>query len=159
MHLKAQLYGGGQERNFRSRTENTLGIFDFAFAVKENGNVLENFEHALQLKNIFLSEVDKYVYQVSSSNASPYIVSISIPGIKAEIMQRLLVDEGYLVGTGSACSSKLGNSRIITNCSLDNRISMGVLRISFAFTTTIDEVIGCANAIKRCAERLKVIKK
>ena len=159
LHLKAQLYGGGQERNFRSGTENTFGIFDFAFAVKENSSVEQNFAHAKHLKESLLNELGELVYQVSTNNSSPFIVSISIPGIKAEIMQRLLADEGYLVGTGSACSAKLGTSRIISNCNLNKHVSEGVLRISFGFTTTVDEVIGCASAIKKCAERLKVIKK
>lgn len=159
LHLKAQLFGGGQEHNYRSGTENTFGIFNFGFAICENANIEQNFKNAQVLKDAFLNELQGVVQLVSSTNSSPYIVSISLVGIKAEIMQRLLADEGYLVGTGSACSSKLGTSRIISNCNLDKRVSEGVLRISFGFTTTIDEVIGCANAIKKCAERLKVIKK
>ncbi len=159
LHLKPLLYGGGQERNYRSGTENTFGIFNFGFALSEIFDIQKNLEHAQQLKDTFLSELENVVYQVSSNNSSPYIVSISVIGIKAEIMQRLLADEGYLVGTGSACSAKLGTSRIISNCNLDKLISEGVLRISFSYSTTLEEVIGCANAIKRCAERLKVIKK
>jgi len=107
----------------------------------------------------FKEELASEVTVISSENASPYIVSFSIPGVKAEIMQRVLDDNGLLLGTGSACSSKLGVSRIISNCGLDKRVADGVLRASFIYSSTLEEVLLATEIIKKCAQKLKVVLK
>ncbi len=156
LNVKPLLHGGGQEKNVRSGTENTFGIFAFGEAVKNFNNVIDNYKKVSELKDLLKHELAQIVKFISGDNSSPYILTISLPGIKAEIMQRLLEEKGVLVGTGSACSSKLGTSRIITNCGLDKKVGEGVLRISFSFTTTKEEVYKCAEAIKDCSQRLKV---
>ena len=81
---------------------------------------------------------------------------MSLPGLKAEIMQRLLESEGVIVGTGSACSAKLGTSRIISNCGLDKKTGEGVLRVSFGFNTTQKEVEIFVDAIEKSANKLRM---
>jgi cysteine desulfurase len=157
--IKPLFYGGGQEKNFRSGTENTFGISVLGEVVKYYSNIEENFEHVKNLNRLFKDNLRDDIVVVSSENASPYIISFSIPGVKAEIMQRVLDDNGILVGTGSACSSKLGVSRIITNCGLDRKVADGVLRVSFIYGTTEEEVSTAVDAIKKCAQKLKVVLK
>lgn len=157
--LKPLFFGGGQEKNIRSGTENTLGIYALGAAIDVFNNVKDNFEHVKVLNMRFKQELNDEVTLISSENASPYIISFSIPGVKAEIMQRVLDDNGLLVGTGSACSSKLGVSRIISNCGLDKRVADGVLRASFIYSSTIDEVVEATQIIKKCAQKLKVVLK
>ena len=70
-------------------------------------------------------------------------------------MQRVLDDEGLIVGTGSACSSKIGVSRVISACVKDGKIAQGALRISLIFTTTEDEIVYCARKINECYLKLK----
>ena len=70
-------------------------------------------------------------------------------------MQRVLEDSGIVVGTGSACSSKLGTSRIISNLGIDKKTAEGVLRISLIYTTTKEEVVTGAEAIIECANQLR----
>lgn len=156
LRLKPIIFGGGQEKNIRSGTENTLGIFCFGNAVNKFSNVSENYNNALKLKELLCKELSNDVVFISDENASPYIVSFSLPGIKAEIMQRVLESNGVIVGTGSACSAKLGTSRIISNCGLDKKIGEGVLRISFIFNTNENDVIKSAQIIKSCAQKLRM---
>ncbi len=157
--LKPLFFGGGQEKNIRSGTENTLGIYALGFAIDAFKNVDVNFNHVKALNVRFKEELANEVTVISSENASPYIVSFSIPGVKAEIMQRVLDDNGLLLGTGSACSSKLGVSRIISNCGLDKRVADGVLRASFIYSSTLEEVLLATEIIKKCAQKLKVVLK
>ena len=159
LSIKPLLFGGGQEKNFRSGTENTFGICVLGEVVKKYSNIEQNLEHAKKLNDLFKDKLSNEVVFVSSENASPYIISFSIPGVKAEIMQRVLDDNGLLVGTGSACSSKLGVSRIISNCGLDRRVADGVLRVSFIYSTTEDEILTAVDLIKQCAQKLKVVLK
>lgn len=158
--LKPLIFGGGQEKKLRSGTENTLAIDVFLRAMNKYGNAEKNYENANNLKNAFLNrlapEIESgVIVPLSDENCSPYIVSISVKGVKAEIMQRVLDDEGVIVGTGSACSSKIGVSRVISACVSDKLIAEGALRISFSFDTSEAEVILAADKISACAKRLK----
>lgn len=155
VHIKSMIFGGGQEKNIRSGTENTFGIYAMGIAVKLFSNVEENYDKAIFLRNLFIDRISKHATIISGENSSPYIISISIPGVKAEIMQRVLEDSGIVVGTGSACSSKLGTSRIISNLGIDKKTAEGVLRISLIYTTTKEEVETGAEAIIECANQLR----
>lgn len=156
LNLNAQLFGGGQERGFRSGTENVFGIEVFKRAVKKYDNVAERFQAVTQLKRVFCENISNEVKFVSSNDASPYVISLSIPGIKAEILQRVLDDNGVLVGTGSACSAKIGTSRIINACGLEKRVAEGVIRVSFGFSTTQEEVLRATDIINDCIAKLRV---
>ena len=157
LHIKPLLFGGGQEKNMRSGTENTLGIFVFANAIAKYLNDLRaNFDKISKLNCVFRNELkDCAKFLVETSNVSPYIVSLSFPGIKAEILQRVLESNGVIVGTGSACSAKLGTSRIITNCGVDKVTGEGVIRVSFIYSTTEEDIIKGANVIRECAQKLR----
>ena len=109
----------------------------------------------LKLKKLFCDQLGDAVTLVSGENSSPYVVSFSVPGIKAEIMQRVLDDNGVLVSTGSACSSKIGTSRIITACGLEKRVAEGVLRASFIYNTSENDVLNATRIIKECIQRLR----
>ena len=158
--LKPLILGGGQEKKLRSGTENTLGIDVFLRAMNKFFNVEKSYENAKKLKAAFLNrlanEIESgVIIPLSDENCSPYILSISVKGVKAEIMQRVLDDEGVIVGTGSACSSKIGVSRVISACVSDKLIAEGALRISFSFDTSEAEVSLAADKISACAKRLK----
>lgn len=158
--LKPLIFGGGQEKKLRSGTENTLGIDVFLRAMNKFFNVEKNYENAKNLKAAFLNrladEIESgIIIPLSDENCSPYIVSISVKGVKAEIMQRVLDDEGVIVGTGSACSSKIGVSRVISACVSDKIVAEGALRISFSFDTAETDVILAADKISACAKKLK----
>ena len=115
LHIKPLIFGGGQEKGTRSGTENTLDIFVMQKACQLYSNVQANLKKVEQLKQAFISSIQEVATIISDENCSPYIVSFSIEGTKGEIMQRMLEDKNVIVGTGSACSSKLGTSRIISN--------------------------------------------
>lgn len=158
--LKPLIFGGGQEKKLRSGTENTLAIDVFSRAIDKYSCAKDNFEKAAALKSAFLSAVSDDINSgaitlISDETCSPFILSVSIKGVKAEIMQRVLDDEGVIVGTGSACSSKIGVSRVISACITDRAVTEGALRISFSFDTAMQEVLFGAQKISECAKKLK----
>lgn len=153
--VKPLIFGGGQEKKLRSGTENVFGIDVFSRAITKFSNVNDNYNKALSLKNAFLANLSGDFTIISSGECSPNIISISVPGVKAEIMQRVLDDEGVIVGTGSACSAKIGVSRVISACVSDKRIAEGTLRISTSFDTCESDVIAAAQKISICASKLK----
>lgn len=155
LSIKPLIFGGGQEKKLRSGTENVLGIDMFSRAIIKYSNVNDNYNKALALKNAFLSNLSGDFKIISDDECAPNIISFSVLGVKAEIMQRVLDDEGIIVGTGSACSSKIGISRVISACVNDKRVAEGALRVSTSFDTEESDVISAAKIISACANRLK----
>lgn len=143
LNIPAFILGGGQENGVRSGTENVLGLKLFADVYTERlENMKKNLEHVQSLKQIVIDNIDKTLFKVLSpiENASPYIVSVSALGLRGAVLQNMLDDEGIVVGTGSACSSKKPYSRIISSFTNDPKILNGVVRLSFAPYTTYEEV-------------------
>lgn len=154
--LKPLIIGGGQEDGLRSGTENVFGISVFERAViDKTTNFNEYYNRAVQLKNAFLSNISNEVKIISSENSSPYIISISAVGLKGEVLQHMLEDDGVIVGTGSACSSKRPHSRVLQSAGYDSQTLDGVIRISFGVDTTVSDVIFATQKINENVLKLK----
>lgn len=151
--LQAYLFGGGQEGDLRSGTENTFGIACFRFAAEEKLRTLgEDAERLLSYRELLAEGLDRALYtRISPADGSPYILTVSASGMRGEVLQRMLWDEGIAVGTGSACSSKNPHSRILESCGYDAKTLDGVLRVSFCAETTQEEVVRCAEAMNAVA--------
>ena len=156
VRLSPYIFGGGQENGLRSGTENTFAIKQFEFVAKKKFSSLkEDFERIRSYNLAVRQGLDKTIFRVlSSENASPYVLSISARGLRGEVLLHMLDDAGVMVGTGSACSSKNRYSRVILACGLDERSADGVLRISFAATTTLQETEQAIGIINSCAATL-----
>ena len=154
--LSPYIFGGGQENGLRSGTENTFAIKQFEFAAKKKFSSLKEDFKRIRSYNLAVRQgLDKTIFRVlSSENASPYILSVSARGLRGEVLLHMLDDAGVMVGTGSACSSKNRYSRVILACGLDERSADGVLRISFAATTTLQETEQAIGIINSCAASL-----
>ena len=149
--VSVRMHGGGQESGLRSGTENLAGIASFGKAAEEY--ITEKSERLDKIKELFgfakeiLSEKCPYVLINSPENGAEHILSISVPGIRSEIMLRFLSERGIFVSAGSACSSKNADNRVLTNFGLENRRADSTLRISFSKYNTKDEIQVLANAI------------
>ncbi|MBQ0017354.1 MAG: cysteine desulfurase [Clostridiales bacterium] len=144
--LKPQMIGGGQQNNLRSGTENISGILGLVKASEiANENLESNYEKAKLLKQTFIDylkdNLNGIEYEINSSeNASPYIISISFKNLKSEILMHLLEENGVIIGTGSACSSKKQENRVLSSMGKKPEFVKGNIRISFSANTTLDEV-------------------
>ena len=132
------LVGGGQEEGMRSSTENLVGAVAFAYAaqkvcaeIDQNYNIVSNLKNELVTK-LQVSEIGKYFKVNSANDSSPYILSVSFSRIKGEVLMRALENEGVLVSTGSACSSKKQGNRILDAMGVSKEDVVGSLRISFS---------------------------
>lgn len=152
------IFGGGQENNLRSGTENVAGIVGFGVAAK-NANALieDNFNKYVAFKTILKDTISNIVdnfIEISSNNSSPNIFSVAFKNIKSEVLMRFLEAEGFIVGNGSACSSKSKLNRISQAINLSQEYSEGIIRICFCKYNTEDEVIQLANSLASNVQRL-----
>ena len=136
--VDALLVGGGQEDNFRSSTENVGGAIAFAYSAQK---VLSDFENNVSkvtgLKKEFLeklqnSKIAKFLKVFSTDECAPHIISMSFIGIKGEVLMNALQQDGVLVSTGSACSSKKAGNRTLEAMSVKKDDIVGSVRVSFS---------------------------
>ena len=156
VHVRPLVFGGGQEKGLRSGTENLFAIKQFEFAAADKFADLEaDYRRIAELNRYFREHLRKDVFKIiSSPQASPYILSISAEGLRGEVLLHMLDDEGVIVGTGSACSSKNRYSRVILACGMREKDADGVLRLSFSSQNTEAEAEKAVEIINRCAMRL-----
>lgn len=154
--LLPYIFGGGQENGLRSGTENTFAIKQFEFAAqKKFASLKEDFSRIQGYNGKMRQGLDSSIFEIlSAEKASPYILSVSAKGLRGEVLLHMLDDAGLMVGTGSACSSKSRFSRVIMACGLDEKRADGVLRLSFASSTTDDEVDSAIEILNKTAAAL-----
>ncbi len=144
--VKPLIYGGGQQKGMRSGTENVPGVAALAEAATE---IYEDFdakiEHLYALKERFMEGVTKIdgvsINGKTGRDSAPQIVSVSIEGVRSEVMLHALEDRGIYVSAGSACSSnKPAVSATLTAIGLKKNLLDSTIRFSFCGNTTEEEI-------------------
>lgn len=140
--LVAPLFGSAQEKGLRPGTENVPGIAGFGLAAElMNKNRAENYARYQTLRTRLITNLQQNsdVCINSAPEAAPYIVNLSVAGIRSEVMIHYLEQFGVYVSSGSACA-KGARSHVLTAMKLSaDRIDSAV-RVSMTDTTTEAEI-------------------
>ncbi len=143
-------FGGGQEKGLRSGTENVPMIASLGAAVnKFCGNISERYKNAEDLKEKLCSKLLTIdgIYINSHEDASPYIINISVPGIRSEIMLHYLEEREIYVSSGSACS-KGAKSGVLKEFGIKDNFADSAIRISISHETTASELAALVSGIE-----------
>ena len=144
-------FGGGQERGFRSGTENVSAIIGMAEALVlvEKGREKESFR-LTQLRNYFAasivkgipgSEINGYLDTKCPSKRLPNNLNIFIPGIDNEQLVIELDAVDVAVSMGSACdSNETTGSHVIFALYHDPKRNKGSIRFTLGKSTTKKDV-------------------
>jgi len=144
--VKPLIHGGGQQKGMRSGTENVPAIAGLAVAAEEMyQNLEENRNHLFALRDYFIEEVEKLdgvsVNGKKDHDSAPHIVSVSIQGVRAEVILHTLEDRNIYVSAGSACSSnKPAISSTLQSIGLKKDLLDSTVRFSFSIHTTKEEL-------------------
>lgn len=136
--------GGGHEYGYRSGTN------DLAAAVVSNF-VLKRALKDVMDKRIQVAELARKLYEYFSSKKddvainslieNPYIINISLLRKKASVFAEFLSNNGIMVSTHSACSSRVDSgSPTLKAMGKNDVICKNAIRISLSTTNTIEEV-------------------
>lgn len=171
VRLNPIVFGGGQQNGLRSGTENMPGIAGMAkaadtvcsklkddadklYALKERlikgalkleGVQVNGVELSDELKSALaagnINETASEELKAAIAKTAPHIVSLSFPGIRAEVMLHTLENDGIYVSAGSACSThKPEPSATLKAIGLDKSLLDCTLRFSMSVFTTEDEI-------------------
>ena len=140
------MYGGGQQKGMRSGTENVPGIAGLAKAAElMYENLDTDMERLYSLRERFIEGVSKIedvkVNGCQGEKSAAHIVSLSVRGIRSEVLLHALEDRGIYVSAGSACASnKPQTSATLKAIGLERDLLDSTIRFSFSIFTTEEEI-------------------
>lgn len=154
-------YGGGQQKNIRSGTENVPGIAGLGLASKMIYRDLD-MKVALmrELKAHFLKGLEKLedttVHGVTDENSAPHIISVGIAGVRSEVLLHALEDKGIYVSSGSACASNHpAISGVLKGIGAASEYLDATIRISMSEFTTKEEIDYTLETLYNCVSMLR----
>lgn len=138
--IRSVAVGGGQEKDIRPGTEPMPAIAGF-FGALEELKIEESLLKLTQNRDYLVAELNKRedVTINSPSDALPYIVNLSLKGLRSETVLNFLSDMEIYVSSGSACS-KGHKSPVLTAMGLDNDIIDSSIRVSMSRFTTKEQL-------------------
>lgn len=139
--IAPHLVGGGQEFGYRSGTvavPQAVALAKAARLAVENLQInMEKYTRWQKEIRTFLTSFGEDIHLLSTEQGAPYITSMSVRGLKGEVLINALQKQGIIVSTSSACSSKqTKTSHVVEAINTPPNFKKGVLRISFGMQTT-----------------------
>lgn len=156
LKIPAMILGGGQENGLRSGTEATAQLAAFAAAAQAGRESLErDLAHMADLKAYAARTLQERVpgLILIGAGTAPHILPISMPGYKSEVVLRFLSDRGVYVSSGSACH-KGKPSHVYAALGLPKKVLDGVLRVSFSYDTTREDIDALAEGLAQAQKSL-----
>ena len=148
-------HGGAHENGIRPGTHALPAIAAFGEAARLALPAVEaNFEHVAGLRDYAISLLQSFGVQIiSTAGASPYILSISLPGFRAETLMNALEQDDICVARSSACK-KGARSHVLEAMGLHPEVIDGALRLSFSHETTSGELVVFAESLEKISKTL-----
>ena len=149
------LYGGEQQKKLRPGTESAPLIAAFGAAAKE-ADIAANHAIIQELNAYACERLNQFdgVTVNSPTDALPYIINISVEGIRSETMLHHLEKSGVYVSSSSACS-KGKRSYVLEAMGLpDDRIDSS-LRISFSKHNNKEDIDALINGLQSGIDNLQ----
>ena len=144
--IKPVMFGGEQQKNIRSGTENVPGIAGLSLAAR---TIYENLDEKVakmrELKQHFIEGVTKIenttIHGLYDETSAPHIISVGFAGIRSEVLLHALEDKGIYVSSGSACSSNHPQvSGVLKGIGAGQEFLDATLRFSMSEFTTMEEI-------------------
>lgn len=160
--LEKLLHGGLQEKNRRSGIENVAGIVGFGKAVTLFTEEVINYN--IKLQEMLLEKITEKITDFSItgpkdfSKRIPGHLSLVINYVEGESILLHLDMAGFMIATGSACSSKkLQPSHVLTAIGLPTEISHGSIRIGLSKYNTKEEILLFVDNLAEISQKLRDI--
>lgn len=148
------IFGGGQEKGFRSGTENVPAIAGMGAAVKE---IYRDFEARIdklyELREMFCGEVRQIegtvVNGLPGRESAPHVISVGFAGVRSEVLLHALEERGIYVSSGSACASNHPSvSATLKGIGVRKELLDSTIRFSLSIHTTEEELCYTLEALK-----------
>ena len=154
------LHGGGQEKGYRSGTEDAPSIIMMGEIIDRVYHNFDNDTHNVEYCSKDLRECLQKDYNVkinSPVDGLPNIINVTINGVDNEqLITNLDYFGGVQVSAGSACHAGIKKpSKVLKEIGLTKKEINNTIRISLNRNVTIDEIFEFLRILRNEIERLK----
>lgn len=159
--IRPIVYGGEQQKNIRSGTENVPGIAGLGLA---SSMIYQDLEMKValmrELKEQFLTGVTQIehtrIHGLVDENSAPHIISVGFAGIRSEVLLHALEERGIYVSSGSACASNHpAVSGVLKGIGAAREYLDATLRFSMSEFTTKEEIDYTLETLYNCVPILR----
>ncbi len=157
------ILGGGQEKGFRSGTENVASIIGFGKAAElARLNLKKNLEHMKELRNHLIAKIQNEIpYVKLNGDSDKRLVNnihLTFLGVKGEDLILKLDEHGIAASTGSACSvNRQRASHVLKAMGLDHEQIEGSLRLSLGIFNSKEEIDNTIKTLKKIISELRQV--
>lgn len=140
------MYGGGQQKGMRSGTENVAGSAGMAMAAEMVYRDLDrDMERMYGLREMLIDGVnnieDVKINGCPGREGAAHIVSLSVRGVRSEVLLHALEERGIYVSAGSACAAhKPQPSATLKAIGVEKELLESTIRFSLSIFTTREEI-------------------
>ena len=155
------LHGGAQEKGRRATTENVAGIVGMAAALKDaTDHMEEKTEKIIALREKLINSILESVPHTRLNGHRemrlPNNTSFCFKYIEGESLLLSLDLKGYIVSSGSACTSgSLDPSHVLLGIGLPHETAHGSMRVSLSEFNTEEEIDSFVKELAPIVQRLR----
>ena len=156
VRMQSLVYGGGQQKNIRSGTENVPGIMGAYKAAQMTFAHQQEMMAHMKICKKYLAETilneipDTWINGPSIEESVPYILNIGFKDVRSEVLLHVLEEEGIYVSSGSACSShKKEKGGVLIAIGNNAKQLDHAIRFSFSYETQIEDLERVVEVLKR----------
>ena len=167
VRIRPIVFGGGQQGNLRSGTENVPGIAGMAMAAEM---LYEHYDEDVsrleECKRFFIDGIQQMegtrVNGLLPGNphgegTAPHVVSVSFRGVRSEVLLHALEEKGIYVSAGSACSAKKPQpSATLKAMGVPQELLSSTIRFSFSVFTNQEELEYTLSVLKEIVPKLRL---
>ncbi|MBR0092566.1 MAG: cysteine desulfurase [Lachnospiraceae bacterium] len=168
VRLQPILTGGAQQEGMRPGTVDVPAICGMALAAEKACAVrIEQMTRLANIRKSFCETISKELTDVrvngpagadekSQAHAAPHIISLTVRGVRSEVLMHALEDRGIYVSAGSACSThRVTASATLKAIGLTDEDAASTVRISMSADTTQEEMTAVTEALKELVPQLR----
>ncbi len=161
VRIRNIIYGGGQQGGMRSGTENVPGIAGMALAAKILYEHYDEDQQKLRsMKDAFIQRVSAiegvHVNGRTGEDSAAHIISLSVEGVRAEVLLHALEDKGIYVSSGSACASNRPHiSETLQAIGTAQAYLDSTIRLSTSVMNTMEDMEAAAKALEELLPMLR----
>ena len=161
INIEPIIHGGKSTTIYRSGTPATPLIASISKALRlVNTDMDKHYSYVKEINERVRKELSKYelVRINSPEDALPYILNISVLGVKPEVLLHALEEDDIYISTQTACSSKSDESKAVLALTKDSERSKSSVRISLSYKTTEAEINEFFKVFDKCYNKLTTLR-
>jgi len=143
INITPLIHGGKSTTIYRSGTPQVALIASLAKALRLTYQDLdEHYSYVERLNKKVKEELSKYsnIHINSNDKCLPYILNLSVLGIKPETMLHALEEKEIYISTQTACSSNDSYSKAVYSLTNNKELASSSIRISISYVTKEEEI-------------------